>query len=96
MGKLEKYVFGEAGVNNLILGIFIMAMAVSVILFMYGYLSGMASHENGQIVLATEGISGLPLIMLLVLVFGIISGYEIGRYVQTQFTKRRKERLKSE
>lgn len=89
MGKLDKYVFGEAGVSNLLLGVILIVVALGLILYGYGYLSGMASGE-GNIVLTTEGISGLPLAMFLLLVLGIVGGYEIGRYVQTQFTKRRK------
>lgn len=91
MSKLDKYVFGEAGVSNLLLGVILICGALSLMLYMWAALSGIVSGEF-DIVGETEGISNFYLAMLLLVVLSIVGGYEIGRYVQTEFTKRRKSK----
>lgn len=86
--------FGEGKVRNLITGIIVLFVAIALILWTYGFLSGMATSE-GDIVMTREGIRNVPIIMLVILFFGLWGGFEIGRYVQTEFTKRREQRLKS-
>ena len=89
LSKLDKYVFGEAGVSNLLLGVILICGALSLMLYMWAFLSGVVSGEF-DIVGETEGISNFFLVMLLLVVLSIVGGYEIGRYVQTQFNMRRK------
>lgn len=66
----------------------LLLLTVGLILFVYGYLSGMASSE-GDIILKRDGISGLFTALLGILFLGVWSGYEIGRYVEMEFSKRR-------
>ena len=95
MGMVEKYAFGEARVRNLVFGIILVFGAIALVLFVYGALLGKFSGVDGAEVVITdpEGfVSGLVAILLLILFLGVGGGFEIGRYVQTEFTKRRKER----
>ena len=86
----QKLYWSEAGVRHLVSGIIGIFSIVILIIFAYGYISGMAS--TGDIGIKREGINALFVIMFLVLLIGVASGFEIGRYVQTEFTKRRRQR----
>jgi len=88
LGKLEKYVYGEASTKNLIFGLICVFIAIVLVIWVYTYVSGMASGGE-DIVMKHEGIIGLLYYGFGVLFFGLIGGFEIGRYVQTEFTKRR-------
>lgn len=89
MGWKEKHIYGEAGVGNLVLGILLVIIALLIIVYMYAYVSGLEASGEGMLVL--RDISGLTMLNLGTLFFGVVGGFEIGRYVQTEFTKRRKQ-----
>jgi len=91
---LEKYLFGEARVRNLVFGIVLVFLAITLILFAYGGLLGRFSGLDGAEVVVTDPhgfVSNLLLILSLLLFLGVWGGFEIGRYAQTEFTKRRKK-----
>ena len=85
---MQKYIFGKASLKNLVLGMLLLLSTVGLILFVYGYLSGMAS-SGGDIILKRDGVSGLFAALLGILFLGVWGGYEIGRYVEMEFSKRR-------
>lgn len=87
---MGRNVFGEVRVRNLIWGLILIFIAVALIVLVYSYFSGMTSG-GGDIVLKREGISGLSMVMFAILLFGLLGGFEIGRYVQTESIRRRKE-----
>ena len=90
MGRLEKYFFGEAGVKNLIQGMILIFIALGLILFAYGGVLGKPAGEEIVIAMTPEQYaSTMLLIWLAILFFGVWGGFEIGRYVQTEFTKKR-------
>ena len=92
MGKLEKYVFGEAGVWNLLFGVILVFTAIGSILFIYGMVLGKLSGlEEAEVVVVTdpEGFLFLLKVVLAILFLGVWGGFEVGRYVQTEFTKRK-------
>ena len=90
MGWQEKYVYGEAGVRHLVFGIVSIIIAVGLILVVYGYVSGAA--RIGDIIFeASEALASWFLIYgFFALGLGLLGGFEVGRYVQTEFTKRQK------
>ena len=90
MGKMEKFIFGDAGVINLVSGMLFIFVAIGLIAFAYGGMMGKPSGDQIIINMTLEKYaSTMLLIWLVILLFGIIGGFEIGRYVQTEFTKRR-------
>ena len=82
--------FGEAGVRNLVFGMILVFIAVGLILFGYGGLSGKPSGDQIVFDMTLEQFTSTMLaIWFAILFFGVLGGFEIGRYVQTEFTKRR-------
>jgi hypothetical protein len=77
----------RATTTELILGLIYVFIAVGVIIFAYGYISGMVSEGEG-IIVKREGIAVLFICISLILLLGLLGGIEIGRYVQTQLAKR--------
>lgn len=88
MGRKEKHIYGEAGVPHLVFGIFCVVVAVILIVFGYAYLIGLEASGEGEIIL--KDILGVTAWNIGTLLFGVVGGFEIGRYVQTEFAKRRK------
>ena len=84
---LEKAVFGKARVRNLVWGFMFLLLAVFVIVYAYAYASGLAGDE-GYVILIPEG---LAFITCIILFLGFWAGYEIGRYVEMEFGKRREK-----
>lgn len=58
------------------------------IVYLYAYVSGL--EVNGDRIILRD-ISGLTVLHFGILFFGVLGGFEIGRYVQTEFAKRRKK-----
>ena len=90
MGWKEKYIYGEAGVSHLVLGLILIFVALALIILLYGVTS---SSPSGDIIILDmspeEYSSGLVGLGLAILFFGVWGGFEIGRYVQSEFSKRR-------
>jgi hypothetical protein len=82
---MKSALFGEARLRNLIMGLITLFSAIAMILFTHGYTSGMA--PGGEIIIVSEG---LIILMLCMLILGLMAGYEIGRYVEMEFGKRRR------
>lgn len=83
MGKLIDW---KVRTMDLILGLISVFIAIGLIIWVYTYVSGMASGGE-DIVMKHEGIIGFLYYGFGVLFFGLLGGFEIGRYVQAQFTK---------
>lgn len=81
----------KAGNGQLIIGIIAIAIALGVIIYGYGFLSG--SEADNQVVLDmshesyTVSLIGL---MLFPLFIGVYGGIEIGGYIQTHLRKEEK------
>jgi hypothetical protein len=90
---MQKYIFGKAGLKNLIYGIIFLFIAVVLIVWVYSYLNGMVSTLGAEeyITMKPEGVIGLFYFGFGILFFGSMGGYEIGRYVEMEFSKRRTE-----
>jgi len=88
---MQKYVFGKASLKNLIWGIISLFIAVVLIVWLYSYLNGMVSTLGAEehLTMKPEGIIGLLYFGFGILFFGLLGGYEIGRYVEMEFSKRR-------
>jgi len=92
MGWKEKYVYAEAGISDLVLGLISIFMALGFIIFAYGGMIGKPSGDQIVFDMTPEKFSSSMLtIWLGILCFGIIGGFEIGRYIQTEFTKRKRK-----
>jgi len=89
VGKMEKYLFGEAGTLNLVGGIIRIFIAVVIILSAYGLILERAPGDQIFIRATIERTFLMLVASLAVLFLGTWGGYEIGRYIQTQFNKRR-------
>jgi len=90
METKEKNIMGEAGVIQLLTGIVAITLCFGVIIYGYGFLSGI--EIDNQIVHNMDHESYLVSLLGLMLfpfLLGVFGGIEIGRYVQTEFTKRR-------
>jgi len=68
---------------SLILGLIALFLDVGVILFVYGYIAGMASAGN-QFIVTYEGLRVLIIAMFGILALGFFSGYEVGKYIEKQ------------
>jgi hypothetical protein len=88
--KSERKVITEVGINDLIIGIVAIILCFGVILTGYGFLYGMESDNQVIIDMSHEtySVSFLAL-MLFPFLIGVFGGIEIGRYFQTEFTKRK-------
>jgi len=86
---MQKLYRSEAGVRNLISGMVAIFVAIAIIIWMYSYISGMAS--TGDTVLKPRPTSDLfAVVTLCVLLISVFGGFEIGMYVQSEFHRRRK------
>ena len=85
----EKGVFNEAGINDLIIGIVAIILCFGVIIIGYGFLYGMESDNQVIINMSHETytVSFLAL-MLFPFLVGLFGGIQIGRFFQTEITKR--------
>jgi hypothetical protein len=89
---MSKVSVGKAGLKNLVFGLITLFLDVGMILFVYGYISGMASSGE-QFIVTYEGLRGILIAMFGILVLGFGSGYEIGKYVyETVYIKKRNEK----
>ena len=81
MGKIGAMVasVGRPEMLNFIFGLVCVAVSVGIVLFMYSYTSSLAS-ESGYIIWRSVEISKLYLVFGLLLLFGLLGGYEIGRF----------------
>jgi hypothetical protein len=88
---MQKYVFGKASLKNLIWGIICLFIAVVLIVWVYSYLNGMVSTLGAEeyLTMKPKGVIGLLYFGFGILFFGLLGGYEIGRYVEMEFSKRR-------
>ena len=87
----EKYIHSEAGVWNVVFGLICIFIAIGLIIFGYDKFTGTPAGEQVVINMTADNFtSTLITIWLGILLFGVIGGYEVGRYIQTEFTKRRK------
>ena len=92
MGWKEKYIYGEAGISDLVLGLISIFMALGTIIFAYGGMLGKQSGDQIVFDMTLEKFSSTILtIWLGILFFGIIGGFEIGKYIQTEFNKRKRK-----
>lgn len=82
-----RVIVRKANLKNFIFGLIILFISVGLILFVYGYISGMASGGE-EFIIKYEGLRGLIIAMLGILVFGFVAGYEIGKYVEEVYVKR--------
>jgi hypothetical protein len=88
--KSEKKVFSEAGINDLIIGIIAVILCFGVIIIGYGFLHGMESDNHVILDMSHETyIVSFLALMLFPFLVGIFGGIEIGRYIQTEITKRK-------
>jgi len=62
--------------------------ALSIVLFLYGYISGLA-RSGEDIIVKLEGWNGLFIGMFFLILLASWGGYEIGRYAEMEFSKRR-------
>ena len=88
---MQKYVFGKASLRNLIWGIICLFIAIVLIVWVYSYLNGMVSTLGAEeyLTMKPEGVIGLLYFGFGILFFGLLGGYEIGRYAEMEFSKRR-------
>ncbi|MBX5328489.1 MAG: hypothetical protein QHH18_03210 [Candidatus Bathyarchaeota archaeon] len=85
---MGMYAFGrKASLKSLIFGLILLFFDVGVIIFVYGYISGI-SLGGEQFIITSEGLKGLIIAMLGIMAFGFVSGYEIGKYVEEVYVKR--------
>lgn len=89
-----EFRLSKTSLKNLILGIVCVFLAVIVILFSYGYVSGLVS-EGGDIIIKREGISSMFEVIGVILLLGLAGGFEIGRYAEMEFNKRKSEKPSS-
>jgi hypothetical protein len=82
--------FGDAGARNLVLGMISVFIAIGIILIGYGGLVAKPSGDQIVFDMTLEQFTSTTLtIWFGILLFGVWSGFEIGRYVQTESTRRR-------
>ena len=93
---MQRYIYGKASLKNLILGIICLFIAIVLIIFAYSYLAGMTATLGAgeDIILKPEGITGLLYFNFAILFFGLWGGFQVGRYVEMEFSKRRRANLK--
>jgi hypothetical protein len=84
---MQKYIYGKASLKNLISGIVLLMFIFGALLFVYGYISGFAHGED--IIVKREGWNGLFIAIFCVILLTLWSGFEIGRYAEMEFSKRR-------
>ena len=90
MGWKEKYFYSEAGIFNLLFGLTCIFIAFGLIIFAYGWILGQPIGDLSINDLTNEEfVSTMVLIWIGILFFGVIGGYELGRYIQTEFNKRK-------
>lgn len=89
VGKLAEYLFGEAGVINLVGGIIRVSIAVVIILSAYALVLERAAGDQIFIRATLERTNTMLLACLVILFLGVWGGFEVGRYVQTELNKRR-------
>jgi hypothetical protein len=85
---MQKYIFGKASLRNLIMGILSVLIALSFVLFLYGYISGLA-RSGEDIIINPRGWNGLFLAIFGLMMLAFLGGWEIGRYAEMEFSKRR-------
>jgi len=92
----QKLYWSEGRVRDLIGGIISIFAAIGIIILFYGALWGKFSEvRQGEQVIITNP-NGFTSVMVTVffalVILSVLGGFEIGRYVQTEFTKRRRQR----
>jgi hypothetical protein len=84
---MQKYIYGKASLKNLIFGIILLMFIFGVLLFVYGYVSGFTYGED--IIVKREGWNGLFIAIFCMILLTLWSGFEIRRYAEMEFSKRR-------
>jgi|YelNatPaOPRAMG01_1025707.scaffolds.fasta_scaffold213939_1 hypothetical protein len=84
---MQKYIYGKASLKNLISGVVLLMFIFGSLLFVYGYISGFARGED--IIVKREGWNGLFIAIFCMILLTLWSGFEIGRYAEMEFSKRR-------
>lgn len=74
---------------DLVLGMISIFIAIGIIIWQYSYISGLASIPEGHIVVTRP--EGFLVWTSLILFFGLMGGFEIGRYVQAQVVIRKEK-----
>ena len=77
----------KANLKNLIFGLILLFFDVGVILYVLGYIRGVAS-DGERFIITYEGLRFFVIVMLVILVFGFCAGYEIGKYVEEVYVER--------
>ena len=94
--EAKQKLYGEAGVKNLVSGIILVFVALLFMAIGYIYFFGqiLSLPQGTKAVLTDVGFftSMMVIFWLIILFIGILGGFEIGRYVQTEFTKRRRQK----
>jgi hypothetical protein len=70
---------GRPEMLNFIFGLVCVSVSIGIVLFMYNYTQGLAS-ESGYIIWRSAEIFKLYVVFGLLLFFGLLGGYEIGRF----------------
>ena len=88
---LEKSVYGEARVRNLLVGILTVVLAMIFVGYFFGALWGIG-REGDRVVISNFGqwTQALALIIGGICALGVFGGLESGGYVEAEFGKRRK------
>lgn len=92
----QKHIYAQAGIKTLVYGIIGIFLDIIIIVLFYGLFWGRFSElrEGERIVLTNPSgfISLLAVVMFLLVFIGVLSGLLIGRYVESEFAKRRRQR----
>jgi hypothetical protein len=90
---MSKYVLvGKASLKNLVFGLVSLFLATGLILFLYGYISGMGSSGQ-QFIITYDALRSIVIVMFGILFLGFGGGYEIGKYVyETMYGEKRSEK----
>ena len=92
MGWREKYVYSEANIWNVVFGLISISISFGLIIFAYGEIIAQLAGEQLAFNITTENFASTMLtIWLGIFLFGVIGGYEVGRYIQTEFVKRKRK-----
>lgn len=94
MGFKEKHIFGKAGVKDLILGLFFLFLAFVAMFLYYGILLGQFTDLEGETVVLNDPENFPNLMLAIFFLFtgcGATGGYHLGRYIEVEFAKRRKQ-----
>lgn len=87
MSTLRRILYGDVGISNLISGIISIFISLALIIWAYSYISGLSGGED--VVIKAEGAVIFAYFGIAIFLFAVWGGVEIGRFLQTELTKRR-------